>query len=301
MIAFMNTAGVTPAEFAERAPGRPVLTSEGRGWRDLALQRYKHAPNTHTAPPTCWHRFSLHLAGPMLVENTCDGRWVRRWSDSGQSYVRPAGVPVTRSHKGRPDHIAVHIAPALVDAAAVQQFDRDPSGIRLIERSGISDPVLDQLGRMLLAEAEATSASARLMAETLAAALAVQLLRSHSTLAPQQAPKRPAGLPAGRLKRVVEHMRSHLDEDLSLAQLAAVSGLGPMQFSRAFRDATGEPPYRYLVRLRVERARELLEHTALPVIDIALQCGFEQPTHFATTFRKATGLSPRAWRAARRM
>ena len=296
----VSIPGKTPAEFAEAAPSRPVLTSEGREWRDLTLQRYKHGPNIQTIPPMYCHRFSLHLAGPMLIENTCDGCWVRHWSDSGQSYIRPAGVSVTRSHKGRPDYISVHIAPALVDQAAAEAFDRDPACFTLIERCGVIDPALDQLGRLLLAEAEATSSGSRLMAETLATALAVQLLRCHSNLA-QQTPGRPAGLPGGRLKRVVEHMRSHLDEDLSLAQLAAVSGLSFTQFARAFRAATGDPPYRYLVRLRIERARELLEHTGLSVIDIGLQCGFEQPTHFANAFRKATGLSPRAWRAMRRV
>ena len=77
------------------------------------------------------------------------------------------------------------------------------------------------------------------------------------------------------------------------------SGLSPSHFARAFRAAMGEPPHRYLVRLRIKMARELLEHTRLPVIEVGLRCGFEQTTHFATMFRKMTGLSPRAYRAAR--
>ena len=95
-------------------------------------------------------------------------------------------------------------------------------------------------------------------------------------------------------------MRSSLDEDLPLSRLAETSGLSPSQFVRAFRGATGQPPHRYLVGLRVERARALLEQTDMPVTSIGVRCGFEQPSHFATSFRAMTGFSPRAWRQARR-
>ena len=95
-------------------------------------------------------------------------------------------------------------------------------------------------------------------------------------------------------------MRSNLEDDLPLSRLAETSGLSQSQFVRAFRGATGQPPHRYLVGLRVERARALLEQTDMPITFIGLRCGFAQPSHFATSFRAWTGFSPRAWRQARR-
>ncbi len=76
--------------------------------------------------------------------------------------------------------------------------------------------------------------------------------------------------------------------------------MSPSQFVRAFRVTTGQPPHRYLVGLRVEQARALLEQTDLPVTVTDLRCGFEQPSHFATSFRARTGFSLRAWRQERR-
>ena len=293
--------GVTPEEFAQLSPHPPVFSTEAQFYQFAAIQRYKSTSNTHTAPATRWHRFSLHLAGSMLVENTCDGRWVRHWSEGGESYIRPAGVPVTRSHKGRPDYLSVHINPSLVDRVAVEAFERDPSHMNLIERSGAKDPLLNQFGRLLLAEAETVQSSLRLMVETLITSISVQLLRGHSNLAQQEAPGLGAELSTARLRRCIDYMHAHLDDDLSLVRLAKVSDLSPSQFARAFRVATGEPPHRYVIRLRIERSCELLEHTQMPIIEIALRCGFEQPTHFATTFRKALGFTPRAWRVARRL
>ena len=85
-----------------------------------------------------------------------------------------------------------------------------------------------------------------------------------------------------------------------MSRLAGTVGLSRSQFVRTFRDATGVPPHQFLRGLRIEKARELLEQTDLPVIEVALNCGFGQPGHFATAFRGATGMSPRAWRQARR-
>ncbi|MNV81894.1 HTH-type transcriptional regulator CdhR [compost metagenome] len=105
----------------------------------------------------------------------------------------------------------------------------------------------------------------------------------------------------GKLQRVVTHMETHLDQDLPLSSLVELSGLSSSQFTRTFRAVMGKAPHGYLLDLRIERARNLLEKTDLSIIEVGMQCGFAQPTHFATMFRKVVGLSPREWRAARQM
>ena len=94
-------------------------------------------------------------------------------------------------------------------------------------------------------------------------------------------------------------MHANFAEDLSLDQLAHVSGVSASQFGRAFRAEVGQTPHHYLIKLRVDAACDLLEHTPLSVIEVALQCGFGQPSHFATTFRRTLGMTPREYRAAR--
>ena len=295
--------GTTPAEIADRLPTRPVLTSAGHGWDGVTLQRYQILPGVIDFPPPRDHRLVIHLSGAALIEGTTNGHRERWWFDSGCAALTPACLPVTRSIKGRVDIMHIYLAPALVEEVAAEAYGADPARVHLLERVAVFDELLNQLGRLLLVEAEAHAPGGRLVANTLARALAVHLLRRHSSLAPQasEAFKPPgSAMPGWQLRRVIEHMHAHLAEDLSLAQLAAVGGLGPSRFAHAFRAATGEPPHRFLVRLRVERARDLLERTALPVLEIGLRCGFGQPNHFATMFRKLTGMSPSAYRTARR-
>ena len=291
---------ITPGELTGLLPSRPVLATSEQDWDGVVLQHYRHPPSTIDLAGLRDHMMIVHLKGPVLVEEGREGRGPeRRWTDRGQVSVTPAGRPVVRVLKGRPDVLLIQLAQRLVSDAAAELFDRDPATLTLVPCLALPDDTADRLGRLLEAEASLSAPGTRLMAEMLGRALAVHLLRRHSNAAPP--PPRPAAsLPAGRLARVVEQMHEQVSEPLSLVQLASSSGLSPSHFSRAFREATGEPPHRFLVRVRLEKARDLLEHTGLPVTAIALRCGFEQPAHFSTAFSKAVGMSPRAWRLARR-
>ncbi len=276
-----------------------MLTNPDAGWQGVVLQRYRHPPSTIDVPGLRDELLVDHLAGPVLVEEDHgNGQHERRWTGPGQITLTPAGRPVRRILKGRPDVVLLHLAPERLREVAEELYGRHATQVTLVPRLAVPDETADRLVRLLLAEATSPGPGTSLMTETLGRALAVQLLRFHSNLAPLP-PDPPAGLPAPRLRRVIEHMRSRLEDDLPLFRLAEISGLSPSRFARAFREATGQPPHHYLLGLRIEKARDLLEHTDLRVIEIGLRCGFEQPSHFATTFRTATGLSPRAWRHAR--
>ena len=296
----MSGDWLTPDRLAARLPSRPLLTMADSGHRGLTLQRFRHPPSTIEVPGLRDDLLVDHLAGPVLVEeHLAAGDSERRWTGPGQVSVTPAGQPVHRVLKGRPDVVLLHLAPELLHDVAREIYGRDTGPVELVRCLAMPDPKADQLIRLLLAEAETPGPSSSLMIENLGRALTIHLLRFHSSLSGSR-PVPVAHSPVPRMQRVIAQMRSCLDQDLKLAELAASAGLSPSQFVRSFREATGLPPHRYLRSLRIDKARELLEHTDLPIVDITLTCGFGQPGYFATTFRNVTGLSPRAWRQARR-
>ena len=287
-------------ELAAQVSTVPEVSSAREGWQDVELQLFRDLPNAIDLPGLRDETLVTHLAGPVLVEaGGGTDRRDRRWINPGQVGVTPAGSRVQRSFKGRPQVILTHLKPDRLRAVAADMFERDPAQISLVPTLAETDEVTDRLTQLLLAEARSTMPGGRLMTETLANALMVHVLRRHSNLAPR-APDVVAGLSPGRVRRVIEHMHAHLDEAVSLAELARVGGLSPSRFARAFRCATGQPPHRFLLGIRLEKARVLLESSEVPIIEVALRCGFGQPSHFAAMFRKATGLTPKAWRAERR-
>jgi AraC family transcriptional regulator len=134
-------------------------------------------------------------------------------------------------------------------------------------------------------------AGASAIAEGIARAMAVRLLREFRLL-PERKPAEPA--PPVAVLRAVELMRSRLAESLSLDELAQAAGLSPFHFARQFKVATGHPPHEYLIRLRVDRAQELLRKKARTwtMAAIARECGFSDQSHLARHFKRVLGVTP---------
>ena len=103
-------------------------------------------------------------------------------------------------------------------------------------------------------------------------------------------------LPAWKERRIKELMRAELSAKLSLRRLAAECDLSVRHFTRAFGQSTGLTPHRYLLRLRLDRARELLLDPTLRLHDIAMTCGFADQSHFTRVFSASEKVSPGIWR-----
>jgi AraC-like DNA-binding protein len=102
-----------------------------------------------------------------------------------------------------------------------------------------------------------------------------------------------------RIREVQAFLAANLDRDVDLRAIAKEASLSPFYFTRQFTAYVGIPPYRYLIRLRIERAMELLVASELTVTQICHRVGFNSLSHFTTTFRRHTGLSPSAYRRRR--
>lgn len=112
-----------------------------------------------------------------------------------------------------------------------------------------------------------------------------------------------AAAPSPHLQRIVREaqafLEDNLDRDLDLRAIAAQARLSPYYFTRVFTACVGTPPYRYLIALRIARAKELLRDTELTVTQICSRVGFQSLPHFTTTFRRHTGTTPTDYRRRR--
>lgn len=127
-----------------------------------------------------------------------------------------------------------------------------------------------------------------------ATSLLSRILAQMNSLACEIRRQRAQGLD---LNTVVSFMRDHLDGRLPLAQIASHVGLSKYHFSRRFKQQTGYPPVEFHVRLRLQKACELLESSTATVSDIASSLGFSSPFHFSAAFKQMMGVSPRGYRA----
>jgi AraC-like DNA-binding protein len=149
------------------------------------------------------------------------------------------------------------------------------------------DPLAEQLGRTLI---EGGNSGDELFVDSICQTLVMHVSRFN---VPEP---RVNALPKWRLKRVHEYVDTHIEETISLSDMAAVAGLSRMHFAAQFRIATGLRPHDYLLNQRIERAKVLLLETNTSLAEIALIVGFRAQAHFSTVFKRLTRTTPACWR-----
>lgn len=133
--------------------------------------------------------------------------------------------------------------------------------------------------------------SGQLFLQSIEVALAAVLAKNYSLSIKTIRPIKGGLSDIGR-RTVIDLVRSRISEDISLADMAAVTGLSITHFSKMFRKSMGKSPHQYVVQQRVQFAKDMLSSMDLRIIDVALACGFKTQQHFARIFRKISGLSP---------
>lgn len=108
------------------------------------------------------------------------------------------------------------------------------------------------------------------------------------------------GVQNARVLSIIELMEAHLSEPLSLVEIADHVGLSRRQIERLFRHEMGRSPARYYLEIRLDRARHLLVQSSLPVVEIAIACGFVSASHFSKCYRELYAKSPQQERAERK-
>lgn len=283
----------------------PLTSSATWGWAGLQADYHRDMPERLDGfglPGITHHLLSVHLDTPRNeAEVAWDGRRRKGLSGTGDIHLVPAQRPAFWRWRG-PVHEGLHVFldPALLARTVEAEWDRDPARVDLVANLLFTDPTLLRFSLALRDELLGGGPGGRLLGEGVSAAMAVHLLRRHSTLSPRSLPEpHKGGLTPRQLRRVLECMDAHLAKDVPLVRLAAAAGASVSHFGPAFRRTVGEPPHRHLMRLRVERAQALLLRGDLSLIQVAVACGFADQAHMTRAFRRFLGTTPGRWRRER--
>jgi AraC family transcriptional regulator len=156
-----------------------------------------------------------------------------------------------------------------------------------------SEPTIWRYAQLIAEECERPGELSEPYGEGLSLALFLALMRLNGD---EQRETYRGRLAPWQLRRVTDFMRDNLAETLQLTQLAAISGLSPSHFGRAFKGSTGLPPHRWHLNLRIEQARTMLAEAGASLADVACATGFADQSHFTRVFSRVVGMSPGAWR-----
>jgi AraC family transcriptional regulator len=221
-----------------------------------------------------------------------DGRFRREQVLQGDVVI----IPATTWHRSTWDMAGGAIVLGLEPKEFTRTIDEiiERDRIELIPHFATPDPLVHQIGLALKRALENSGSNSRLYAETMTTALMVHLLQYYSA---QQLtiPTYTGGLSKLKLQQVVDYIHAHLDRDLSLKELAAVVQMSAHYFSQLFKQSTGITPHQYVIRCRIERAKELLMQGKFSISDVAKVVGFVDQSHFHRHFKRLVGITPKAF------
>jgi AraC family transcriptional regulator len=206
----------------------------------------------------------------------------------------PQGTVDEVNWKGPTHRVAVAIHSSLLTRALEETAHQ--SEIQLAEHWNLMDRHISALLLEMMADLDDNSPAGSIYGESLANALAVYLVKRYAARRIEPAVYK-GGLAPNRLKRVLDYIEASLDKNISLAELAATACMSPHYFSELFKLSTGRAPHSYVLMQKIERAKQQLRDPKRSIIDVGLNAGFQNPSHFARMFRKLEGTTPSTYRA----
>ncbi len=245
--------------------------------------------------------FIMHLDGAVQLEYTVDSHYAKEPSSRGMLTLAPANTPMGFRWNGPTKNFGCFLAPALHQRIATEYTNRDPAQIELLPRVNFQDSLSENIMWTLLHELESGNLGGRLYVESLAQTLLIHTLVHYSSLAQVRSLPEGGGLTAAQVRIVRDFIDANVQHEIGLSELAASINFSQSYFSHQFKRSLGLTPHQYLIQVRVERARVLLEEGKLTVGEVATQVGFYDQSHLTHHFKRFYAVSPKVLREKTRM
>ena len=191
------------------------------------------------------------------------------------------------------DAVVLYVTQDALDEVAYAH--RAPQAEGLVWPLGAFDSVVYHLGKTLLSSLEQPDHTSKIFLDHVLHALNCHFVCCYGG-AGRSAPQFRGGLSALQMRRATDLLEAHLDGNIALQQVAEACELSVSHFARAFKETFRRPPYKWLTERRVDRARDLMTNSRLPLADIATRCGFADQSALNRSFKRIHGITPGIWR-----
>jgi AraC family transcriptional regulator len=285
-----------------------LLDSFQAGWEGLNLI-YEIEPADEMGEVFLNQHFIVIALDNFRASYLLDGYWQYKDYAKGDIAIIPSNRNFPRTQIDR----EVPLLELLVDPIILNSLKDDSADgckVELLPQYQIQDPLIYHMGLALMTEFQSGGVDSRLYAESMANALSVHLLSRYCNYN-KEIKKYTDGLPQYKLRQVIEYINENLESNtlsstlmngagrvsnLTLGELAFIAQMSPNYFASLFKQSTGLPPHQYVMKCRIEKAKDLLAKGDLSLVEISLQVGFQNQSHFTRVFKLHTNVTPKVYR-----
>jgi AraC family transcriptional regulator len=281
-----------------------LASSAGLGWTTMAAELRSHGVSEIPGIVPQHVEICLVVAGNTegLVRRAGAGLYEEAMPETGAIWLSPAGIGKEIAITAPiPQTMHLYLPTALFNRLR-DDFNLPVAPAHSIRYvAGITDEVIQHLGCSILSELTSETPASRMYVEAASLTLGARLLQKYcdnGACAPTASSAH--NLDHIRLRRVLEYIAANIEDDITLADLAGITGYSPFHFARKFTRAMGISPHRYISRIRLENAMAELAARTLPLAEIALNAQFSSQASFTRAFHRATGVTPKEYQRRRR-
>ncbi|MFK8081857.1 MAG: helix-turn-helix transcriptional regulator [Granulosicoccus sp.] len=285
---------ITPVELPLWVPGTITCSSDDLGWKDVAQRSYSYRGQDVEIPPLDSFMIVRYRHGVTPMDRQFDGRWTRTSCEPGHFSLLSRSAE-SHWHWTAPVEVShLYLSNALMSRVASDMLGKEVDQVQLHDVLRGSDKVVNRIVDDITCEAAQQTSGGAIYAEALGVQLAVHLLRHYaSCICPESV--REGCLSRSQCALLHEYIDSHLQEKITLQELAALFDMGVWTFGRYVQKSLGCTVQSLLMLRRIERAKELLGGDSA-LKQIAATCGFSDQSHMTRSFRKHLGVTPLVYR-----
>ncbi|MBD1842689.1 helix-turn-helix transcriptional regulator [Cyanobacteria bacterium FACHB-63] len=274
-------------------PRSPLLVSDGSNWTKIHFAHFQQPPcdvPEHISPR---HTLCLNVGKPVRLEQAVDGQQKAVDSIAGDLAIYPAYSSQQFRWDKETEFFNLFLEPSFLTQVSYDVFGRDR--LELIPHlATLSDPLVQQIGFALKTSLEIDGINSSLYADAIAHALVVHLLARYSTHS-RQIKTITGGFTQAQWKQIADFIDANLDQNIHLAELAGIVQFSPYHFAHVFKKSTQISPHQYVIRCRIERAKQLIAIGDLSIATIAQTVGFASQGHFTYHFKRLVGVTPKVY------
>jgi AraC family transcriptional regulator len=272
------------------------LSSRNLGWQDLHFELHQQPSQEMSENFAVQHIISCSLC-TTPSERWLNGKFQHEFQRIGDTVIIPANVLHRSQWDREVRFMAVAVEPTLLQRVGQKYMNSDR--IELIPHfATVRDPLIFGILSSLRETVESGDVSNTLYIDQLKTTFAMHLLRKYCTTTPNIADYC-SGLSPSKLKKAIEYIQAHLNEEIKLMDIADRLGMSQYYFARLFKQSMHISPYQYVIQQRIDRAKHLLKTTSISMSEIAYQTGFSHQSQLTNQFRKIVGTTPINYRKQR--